>query len=88
MKSVFISLSIADAEKAIAMYDLAKFGMELIPIPAMGGCVIAIREVTRGTEPLPTWRSRAQEKLNRIRAELQVRSVLRSLSLTVAGGDA
>ena len=88
MRSVFIPLSIADAKKAIAMYDLARFGTELIPIPAMGGCVIAIREVTRETDSRPSWRTRAQDRLNHLRADLQVRSVLRSLSLTAAGGDA
>jgi len=79
MRSVFVPVELAEAEKAIAMYDLAKFGAELIPIPAMGGCVIAIREIQieRGGRPMRfhlPW----VEKIHDFRTELRVRSLLRT----------
>ena len=79
MRSVFVPVGLAEAEKAIAMYDLTQFGAELIPIPAMGGCVIAIREMVTegGTKPkrfhLP-W----VEQIHNFRTELRVRSLLRT----------
>jgi hypothetical protein len=88
MRSVFVPVTLAEAEKAIAMYDLAKFGAELIPIPAMGGCVIAIREATQAHK------TRARrflvpglEQIHMLRTELRVRSLLRTPFMS-AGGDA
>ena len=89
MRSVFVPVTLAEAEKAIAMYDLAKLGMELVPIPAMGGCVIAIREVTRAKKTrAPRIRLAFTENLQRVRAELTLRSVLRTLAPAPTGGDA
>jgi hypothetical protein len=89
IRSVFVPVSLGEAEKAIAMYDLAKLGMELIPIPAMGGCVIAIREITRAkSTPAPRLRVPWLDQVKSMRAELRVRSVLRTLSLAHTGGDA
>jgi len=89
MRSVFVPVTLPEAEKSIAMYDLGKLGMELIPIPAMGGCVIAIREVTHASA---TSTHRLQipwlNQVKSFRAELRVRSVLRTLSLAHTGGDA
>ena len=82
MRSVFVPVTLPEAEKSIAMYDLAKLGMELIPIPAMGGCVIAIRETTRASAA-PSRRLRVPwlSQVRSVRAELRVRSVLRTMSL-------
>jgi len=89
MRSVFVPVTLPEAEKSIAMYDLAKLGMELIPIPAMGGCVIAIREHTRA-RATSTHRLHIPwlNQIKSLRAELRVRSVLRTLSLAHTGGDA
>jgi hypothetical protein len=88
MRSVFVPVTLAEAKQAIAMYDLAKFGTELIPIPAMGGCVIAVREVSSVKRSRPRLRIVWLENLHRARAELRLRSVLRTLSLSSSGGDA
>ena len=89
MRSVFVPVPLREAEKSIAMYDLAKLGMELIPIPAMGGCVIAIRETARASAaPAPRLRIPWLSQIKALRAELQVRSVLRTLTLSHTGGDA
>ena len=88
MRSVFVPVTLPEAEKSIAMYDLAKLGMELIPIPAMGGCVIAIREIAHAsTAPAPRLRIPWLNQVKSVRAELRVRSVLRTLSLAHTGGD-
>jgi hypothetical protein len=86
MRSVFVPVTLPEAEKSIAMYDLAKLGMELIPIPATGGCVIAIRETTRASRP-PASRLRIPwvNQVKSLRAELRMRSVLRTLSLAHTG---
>jgi len=90
MKSVFVPMSLAEARKAIALYDLKSFGLELVPIPAMGGCVIAIREAVHGapglTHRLPQFTSRWVERIRRYRSERRARSVLQSLSLIRTGG--
>ena len=88
MRSIFVPMTLAEAKKAIAMYDLAKFGTELIPIPAMGGCVIAVRETISKERPRPRVRIALLETFHRLRAEWRLRSVLRTLSLSSSGGDA
>jgi hypothetical protein len=86
MRSVFVPVTLSEAEKSIAMYDLTKLGLELIPIPAIGGCVIAIRELTQPDKARPSrlrlpWVDQLREKRN----ELRVRSVIRTLSLAHTG---
>ena len=74
---------------ALKRDDLAKLGMELIPIPAMGGCVIAIREIARpSSAQAPRLRIPWLNQVKAVRAELRVRSVLRTMSLAHTGGDA
>ena len=88
MRSVFVPVTFPEAEKSIAMYDLAKFGMELVPIPAMGGCVIAIREVSHSrTSTALRLRIPWLNQLRSLRAQLRVRSVIRTMSLAHTGGD-
>ena len=88
MRSVFVPVTLPEAEKSIAMYDLAKFGMELVPIPAMGGCVIAIREISRSrTAPARRLRIPWLSQVKSVRAELRVRSVIRTMSLAHTGGE-
>jgi hypothetical protein len=88
VRSIFVRLSLAEAEKAIALYDLKRFGLELIPIPAAGGCVIAIRELphseTRFLKVHLPW----LDWVKQARAEIELRSVLRTLTLASATGDA
>ena len=92
MKSVFVPLALPEAKKAIALYDLKGLGIELVPIPAMGGCVIAIREVLnsgRVNRPrTPRFAIRWLERLQRVRSERRAISVLENLSLIPTGGDA
>jgi hypothetical protein len=88
MRSVFVPVTLPEAEKSIAMYDLAKLGIELVPIPAMGGCVIAIRETSHSrTAPAPRLRIPWLSQVKSVRAELRVRSVIRTMSLAATGGD-
>jgi hypothetical protein len=88
MRSVFVPVTLPEAEKSIAMYDLAKFGMELVPIPAMGGCVIAIREIARSRKAsAPRLRIPWLSQVKSVRAELRVRSVIRTMSLAHTGGE-
>jgi hypothetical protein len=88
MRSVFVPVTLPEAEKSIAMYDLAKLGIELVPIPAMGGCVIAIRETSDSrSAPAPRLRIPWLNQVKSVRAELRVRSVIRTMSLAATGGD-
>jgi hypothetical protein len=88
MRSVFVPVTLPEAEKSIAMYDLEKFGMELVPIPAMGGCVIAIRDISHSrTSTAPRLRIPWLSQVKSVRAELRVRSVIRTMSLAATGGD-
>jgi hypothetical protein len=89
MRSVFVPVTFAEAQKAIAVYDLAKLGIELIPIPTAEGCVIAIRELER-PEASHTLRIRLpwSDQIRHFRAELQVRSILRTLSVAPTALDA
>jgi hypothetical protein len=90
MKSVFVPMTLAEAKRAIALYDLKTFGLELVPIPAMGGCVIAIREAVHSaavqTPHLP-FSLPGLERIRRFRSERQALSVLQSLSLIRGGGN-
>ena len=74
-------MTLAEAQKAIAIYDLRKFGLELIPMPASGGCVIAIRELPRAEARLLSLRLPWVDWINQVRAEVQLRAVLRTLSI-------
>lgn len=91
MKSIFVPMSLAEARKAIALHDLKSFGLELVPIPARGGCVIAIREAVHTvpvlTHRLPQFAPRCLERIRRYRSERRARSVLQSLSLIRTGGN-
>ena len=89
MRTVFVPVSLEEAEYAISTSGLAKLGVELIPIPATGGCVIAVREVarpekTRGARLHVRW----LDQVTHLRVELQVNSFLRTLAVPGASADA
>jgi hypothetical protein len=91
MKSVFVPMTLPEAKKAVAVFDLKSLGIELVPIPAMGGCVIAIREVVSSTSVqtphLPQFAVRWLESIRRYRSERRALTVLQSLSLVHSGGE-
>jgi hypothetical protein len=78
MKNVFVPGALAEVEKALAFLDLAAFGIELIPIPADGGCIVVIREKAASTGS--RWR-RWLQALGRQRARLQAISALENVAL-------
>ncbi|HEX5140819.1 MAG TPA: hypothetical protein VFX19_07735 [Dehalococcoidia bacterium] len=78
MKNVFVPGALAEVEKALAVLDLAAFGIELIPIPADGGCIVVIREKAAATGS--RWR-RCLQAIGRQRARLQAVAALESFAL-------
>jgi len=44
MESVYLPIAPDDAKELIADLSSLSEGLELIPIPAMGGCVVAVKE--------------------------------------------
>ena len=86
MRTVFVPVSLAEAEYAIARSGLTNLGVELIPIPATGGCVIAVREVAMPDKPKSLLSHiRWLDQVMRLRVEQQVNSFLRTLSMTPSG---
>jgi hypothetical protein len=45
LDSVFLPVAPAQAKEVIAALAAQANGIELIPIPALGGCVVAVKEV-------------------------------------------
>lgn len=84
VRSVFFPVTLAEAQKAIAVYDLRRLGLELLPIPAEGGCVIAIRELPQTETYFLRIRLPWVGRLKQVRAEAQLRLVLRSLAVASA----
>ena len=84
MRSVFVPATFAEAQKAIAVYDLRRLGLELIPIPATGGCMIAIRELPQTEMYFLRIRLPWVGRLRQVRAEAQLRMVLRTLEVASA----
>ena len=82
MKTVFVPVTLAEAEYAIAKSGLTDLGVELIPIPAMGGCVIAVREVAQMEKPKAGfWNFRWLDQVTHLRVEQQVNSFLQTLAI-------
>ena len=81
MRTVFVPVTLAEAKYAIARSGLAKLGVELIPIPATGGCVIAVREAERPDKPKQSfWHFGWLDQVAHLRVEQQVNSFLQTLS--------
>jgi hypothetical protein len=73
MHSVFLPITPSQAEEAIeALVDKAS-PFELIPIPALGGCVVAVKEVAQETPQMLRWWQGAtrQSEIERILSALE-----------------
>ena len=88
LRSVFAPVNLAEAQKAIAVYDLRRLGLELIPIAVAGGCVIAIRELPQTETYFLRIRLPWVGRLKQVRAEAQLRLVLRTLAVASAAKPA
>ena len=55
MNSVFLPMSPIEAAEAISDVAEEATGFELIAIPALGGCVIAIKEMTAEGSHVLSW---------------------------------
>lgn len=72
MNSVFLPISPPEATEAISDLMEEAVGFELIAIPALGGCVVAIKEIAReGSQVLSWLHSSRKEEERRILAALE-----------------
>ena len=55
MHSIFLPITPSEAEEAIKALADEVANFELIPIPALGGCVVAIKEVAREVPQFLQW---------------------------------
>jgi hypothetical protein len=62
MESVFLPVTPLEAEEAINELVDEVAGFELIPIPALGGCVVAIKEVASESSFVLQWLQSATRK--------------------------
>ena len=73
MNSVFLPISPPEASEAINNVMEEAVGFELIAIPALGGCVVAIKELAREGSQVLSWlhSSIRREEERRILAALE-----------------
>jgi len=75
MNSVFLPLSPSDATEAINSVMEEAAGFELIAIPALGGCVVAIKELAEEGSQVLSWLRGSARKEN----ERRILTALESL---------
>ena len=55
MNSVFLPISPSEAAEAISSVMEEAVGFELVAIPALGGCVVAVKELAREGSQVLSW---------------------------------